>query len=284
MAPKVLMMPVYSDGNEIERLRGELSLTCFFRAHLDVLHAQVKPSDILEPELFALSPSVRDQLISIMDANTQQKHTDLHEHFRDLCAEYDVAITKRPQGDQPTAAWRDVEGARSEAVALQGRVSDLIIIPHSTSGDATLTFQEAIFHTGRPVLLVPREMDRFEHHNVLIGWNGGVEISRAVQQALPFLKTADAVAVATSAELKDQAPTVQNVIDYLSLHDVAAETKILETGTQSPGEGMLSIAEDLECDLLVTGAYSHTRLRQRILGGVTSHLLRHANIPVLLAH
>jgi len=80
----------------------------------------------------------------------------------------------KPEGDKPMASRYDFEGARSETVALQGRVSDLIVIPHSNSGGATPTFREAVPHTGRPVLSVPRGMWEFKFGKVPIGWKVGM--------------------------------------------------------------------------------------------------------------
>ena len=284
MDPKVLLMPVYSSGGEVEHLRGALSLTRLFTAHLDVLHAQPKPSDLLGNELFALSTQVRERLISIMDEGALHQQDDLQKHFSALCDEHDVAIGKTPQDDKPSAYWREVEGARSELVALQGRVSDLLIIPQSETGDTTLTFEEAIFHTGRPVLLVPRGMQDIEFGNVLIGWNGGLEVARAVQQALPFLTRAKAVTIATSEDKADERPSARDLMDYLGFHGISADARTLDTKGHSAGEALLETASGLNSDLLVIGGYSRTRLRQRILGGVTQHMLKHADLPVLMAH
>lgn len=284
MDPKVLLMPVYTRGQEIERLRGALSLAKFFNAHLDVLHAQSKPSDRLDNELFALPPAVRKRVVSIMDHEAQSEQNAHKDHFLDLCDDYGVRISMDPLGDIPTASWREIAGARSELVALQGRVSDLIIIPHSKTGRSTLTFEEAILHTGRPVLLVPRGMRSFEFSNVLIGWNGGLESARAVQQALPFLRRAASVTISASAEQTKARPTSDELARYLRHHGVTCEQAVLDTHSQSAGEALLRMADIHNCDFLVAGGYSHTRLRQSVLGSVTKYLLKHAEKPVLMAH
>lgn len=284
MDPKVLLMPVYSRGNEIERLSGALSLACLFNAHLDVLHAQAKPSNLLDNELLALSADVRQRVISIMDNDALHEQKDLQSHFSELCERYGVVISKHAQDDKPTACYREIEGARSELVALQGRVSDLVIIPRPKTGVPTQTFEEAILHTGRPVLLVPRGMREFKLRKALIGWDGGLEVSRAVQQSLPFLVRAEAVTIATSQDKVDEKPGGRDLAHYLGCHGVEAEVKMLNAKAHSAGEALLEMAADLGGDLLVTGGYAHTRLRQRILGGVTQHMLQHAEVPVLMAH
>ena len=284
MDPKVLLMPVYTRGNEVERLRGALSLTRFFGAHLIVVYARSKPSDFVDNEFFAMPASVRDHIVSVMDEGAHDEEENLKQHFEDLCAQNNVSFGAQEPGKEPSATWHHFEGARSELVALRGRVSDLIIIPHSKSGNATRTFEEAILHSGRPVLLVPRGMWEFTLNNVLIGWNGGLEAARAVQQALPFLKRASSITVAASADAMNNHPTADELLDYLASHGMSANHTALDERSGSAGETLLRIASENACDFLVTGGYSHTRMRQSILGGVTSHLLKHAEMPVLMAH
>jgi len=271
MDPKVLLMPVYSRGNEIERLRGALSLTKIFNAHLKIIHAQSKPSDLIGPELYALSSSVRQQIVSIMDESVRQDQADLRQHFEDLCRDNDVAVSHQSDASRPSASWHEIQGARSALVGLHGRVSDLIIVPHSKSGDATLTFEEAILHTGRAVFLVPRGMWEINLTNAVIGWDGGLECVRAVQQALPFLKRATGVTIAVGHNQPTDRPSAEAASDYLSCHGISADIRTFGGSGTSPGSAIVEIAKELKSDLLVTGAYAHTRLRQRLLGGVTSH-------------
>ena len=212
-------------GRRFERLRGALSLTRYFNAHLDVLHAQVRPSDLLGGAARGLSESVRARMVAVLDADAVHEQAALQEHFIALCADHDIAVSNHPENGVPTAFWQEISGARSELVALRGRVSDLVIIPHSKTGDATATFDEAILHTGRPVLLVPRGMWEFKLHRVLIGWTGSLEGGRAVQQALPFLKRAEAVTVATTKDMASEIPSAEDLQHYLSFHEIAAEIR-----------------------------------------------------------
>jgi len=104
MDPRVLLMPVYTRGNEIERLRGALSLARFFDAHLDVIHAQHRPSNLLHQELSSLSIAAREQVIAILDGGSVQEKQELHQDFSDLCEKYGVTISDDPQSTGPTAS------------------------------------------------------------------------------------------------------------------------------------------------------------------------------------
>jgi nucleotide-binding universal stress UspA family protein len=74
------------------------------------------------------------------------------------------------------------------------------------------------------------------------------------------------------------------LVEYLRRHDVVAEVRIVERGLHSTGTALLSVATDLQVDLLVMGGYTHGPVRQRMFGGMTRHVLKHAPVPVLMVH
>lgn len=136
---------------------------------------------------------------------------------------------------------------------------------------------------GRPMLVVPPEVDHLEARCVAIGWRNTREARRAVSDALPFLKIAAKVIVITIAESGATCDSSQ-IVRYLEGLGIEAAT------TTAPAEGAATSAAlvDLACehaaDLLVTGAYGHSRLREWAFGGVTADLLRGCPICCLLSH
>ena len=74
------------------------------------------------------------------------------------------------------------------------------------------------------------------------------------------------------------------LVEYLRRHEVPAEVRVVEAGQHSVGTALLSAATDLQADLLVMGGYTHGPVRQRVFGGVTRHVLKHASVPVLMVH
>ena len=93
---------------------------------------------------------------------------------------------------------------------------------------------------------------------------------------LPWLKRAEAVRVLSAEEYQRRGPGAQDLAAYLALHDVRAEIATFRPVEAAVGAGMLGAAREFGADLLAMGAYSHSRLRQLILGGVTRHVLEHA--------
>ena len=98
------------------------------------------------------------------------------------------------------------------------------------------------------------------------------------------LKRADKVYVLSSEKRMKQPINADDVCVYLSCQGVTAETAIIDTKRQSPGEALLVRSRELECDRLIVGGYSRPKIRDIIMGGVTGHLLKHANLPVIFVH
>jgi len=138
--------------------------------------------------------------------------------------------------------------------------------------------------TGRPVLLAPATMPRRLGTSVAIAWNGSIEASNAVSSALPFITRAKTVTAITVLEGGGQDQNLDGLIAYLRWHGVRAKVSRARNRGGDVGKALTGAASRAKADLLVMGAYTHSRMREMILGGVTNHVLHSAKIPVLLAH
>jgi len=181
-----------------------------------------------------------------------------------------------------------------DAVCLHGRYVDLIVLGQSDPDDDSLPEGESfpelvVLRCGRPVLVVPY-CGSFPNvgHNVLLAWNASREATRAATDAVPLLQRAHKVSVyvAKSEETYDghgEAPGADMAL-YLSRHGVKAEAVRSHPGDIDVGNWLLSRAADNDADLIVMGAYGHSRLRELVLGGVTRTLFKHMTVPLLMAH
>jgi nucleotide-binding universal stress UspA family protein len=149
--------------------------------------------------------------------------------------------------------------------------------------------EEVILACSRPVLVVPfarRRLDRIGT-NVVVAWNGSREAGRAVQDAVPLLAMSGAVTVLLVDPEEDaDIELAEDLVLHLARHGLYARTQVIrrELSTLSVSDTLLAQVADLDADLLVMGAYGHSRLREMILGGVTRDILRNMNVPVLMAH
>jgi nucleotide-binding universal stress UspA family protein len=179
--------------------------------------------------------------------------------------------------------------ALHEYLAEEARGADLIVTAatpggllrgwtrHANNGDLVML-------AGKPVLVVPEGGASLNLDHVVVGWKDTREARRAVSDALPLLAQADDVAVVEIAhDQADAAQRVDEVARWLRLHGVNAQALAPEADGDDAGH-LERIAEARHAELLVTGAYGHSRLREWALGGVTRSLLHRPGRYALLSH
>jgi nucleotide-binding universal stress UspA family protein len=184
--------------------------------------------------------------------------------------------------------WRSaIEQARS-FVLTQARAADLVVLARQGPDDEALGRMGVapgyiVMELGRPVLVVPPEVETLAARSVVVAWKDTREARRAVRDALPFLARAEMVSVLTvGADAADKGAS--DVCSYLAQHGVAARP------VQRPERGEYIVDEISElvrqqsADLIVAGAYGHSRMREWIFGGVTQDLIETTPVCCLLSH
>jgi nucleotide-binding universal stress UspA family protein len=134
------------------------------------------------------------------------------------------------------------------------------------------------------VLIAPPSAPASIGSNVVVAWNRSTETARCVALALPVLEAARNITVLTVEGSGVPGPDGQELADYLVARGIAARAVVVNPGKRAAGEAILEEAAALECDLLVKGAFTQSRLRQIIFGGATRHILENADVPVFMAH
>ncbi|NPT56147.1 universal stress protein [Paraburkholderia elongata] len=195
---------------------------------------------------------------------------------------------------QVAGEWIAVEAPANLAVPYRGRCADLIIAgqddpndPESYVGDY---FPEnLIMSSGRPVLLMPYASSvTSPGTHVMVCWDGSREATRAVHDALPFMRAAKTTTVVTvngaRGEPRPRIPGA-DIATLIARHGVNVEVKEIEAGTgASIGDALLSQASGIGADLLVMGGYGHARWQELVMGGATRTILQSMTVPVLMSH
>jgi nucleotide-binding universal stress UspA family protein len=187
-----------------------------------------------------------------------------------------------PRG--PSASFAAIAGREEDLVAQQARLADLTVVPHAQASDlpSSEALNAVLFDSGRPVLVAPPATPGPIGRRICLAWNGTAESASAITAALPWLARADAVRILAADEYQRRGPASPDLAAYLALHDITAEIATFRPVDKDVGAGLLQAAAAFDADLLAMGAYSHSRLRQLLLGGVTRHVLEHATLPVLM--
>lgn len=177
-------------------------------------------------------------------------------------------------------------------VAARARFADLIILPKpygdKCGAELETTVEAALFEGQAPVLVVPQsDKARSNFDNITIGWNESAEALVAVRAALPFLKAAQSVRVVIidpPTHGPNRSDPGGQLSQYLSRHGVRVEIDVLSKTLPRVSDVLMRHARDTATDLVVMGAYGHSRFREAILGGATRNMLEQADFPVFMAH
>jgi len=185
-------------------------------------------------------------------------------------------------------SWLDDAPEGEDIVGSYGRAFDLIVLsrPDATSlGLHHRALESGLFESGRPILLSPPSPPNQIATNVLIAWNGSTEQTRAIAFAMPLLQQAERVKVLTiPGGAGVPGPSGEQLTRSLQRNGIPATPLTVELDGRSTGETILATAASQDCDLLIKGAYTQSRLRELIFGGATRHILANATLPVFMAH
>jgi nucleotide-binding universal stress UspA family protein len=188
---------------------------------------------------------------------------------------------------------RILDASVAGAADLFGRIArrfDIAVVGQARPGEGAseeLLIEGALFESGRPVVVVPYvQAYSLRLERVLVCWDGSRPATRAIADALPFLKRAKAIEiVAVSGERgKGRELVGTNMARHLSRHGLNVELKRISAGDVDVPSAIRTYAVDGGADFMVMGGYGHSRLREFILGGVTRTILASTTIPVLMSH
>jgi len=211
---------------------------------------------------------------------------------QEAAQKFDKALAKSGRkGESRIISCLDIDAAST--IALHGRHADLVVLGQVDSDKASARdrhlVEEVTLSVGRPTLVVPYigtagSLGR----RVLVAWDVGRESTRAINDALPILKLAESVTILSinprpGYDAHGEEPGADIGL-HLARHDVRVEVQRTQVKDIDTGEALLSRLADAGSDLLVMGAYGHSRMREFVLGGVTRTLLAEMTVPVLMSH
>ena len=256
-----------------------------FSAHLDVLHVTTDPRQIIPYVGEGLSGSLVDEVVSAAATDSGKRQLAAQELFDSKTKSSGVSIVEIPSSGL-SVAWREDNGRDDERAAVWARTADLAVAPRpqaNAEASTTAMFEALVFEGGLPVVLAPPQTPTSVGERILIGWNGGAECARAIASAMPFLETASAVEIVSMPGWLDGVASLKKVQERLAWRNISSECK--ELPGDSPieiGQNLLNAADNFGADLIVMGAYTQSRIRQMILGGVTRHAVSNAQCCLFL--
>lgn len=274
---KTILVHLERSRHESHLLDAATALSRRFEAHLVGLHA--------------LAPFYAPVMIPGDIVGVGQIQQQYRKSAEEAAAKIEAEFRKKSEAAGLSAEWRLAEGRAEQAVPLHARYADLVLLgqpdPDEEIPDRTEDLAATVaLKAGRPVLVVPyTETFPKSFHRVLVAWNGSREAARAVADALPFLKASEETQVLSvnPKEAERHIPGA-DVAAYLARHGVRAEARQAHADDIDVASILLARAADWSAELIVMGAYGHSRLGEMVFGGVTRSLLKTMVAPVLLSH
>jgi nucleotide-binding universal stress UspA family protein len=264
------------------RLEVAARLAMQHGAHLTGLHVIDIPSaNYFYGAAMPFVPANPEEIVQRIRAEASEAAKPVEAAFRDCLRRNGI------EGE-----WRMVEGSPPATVALHARYTDLSLVGQPNRDepqDSDAVTVTTVMTSGRPVLAIPfaGEFPTIGER-VLVAWNASREAARAVNDALPLLIGAKQVTVLAINPQRGvgghgDVPAADIAL-HLARHGLKAEAAHTVARDIADGEALLSYAADIGADLIVAGAYGHSRARELVFGGVTRTLIAEMTAPVLLSH
>ena len=258
MPIRKLLLPLTGTAAGEGALTTALLIARKWDAHLTALHVRVDSRDVAPLAGEGLSGAMIEDMMTATDKESTDRGSAVRAMFDRFVQEHGVV------GGPPH------RGAGA---------------PHPEAGDdvsSSDALHAVLFDSGRPVLIAPQVALPSIGARICLAWNGTAESAAAVLAALPWMQRAQAVRVLAADEYQRRGPDARALSAYLDLHGIHVEIAQFRPVDREVGRGLLMAAREFGADMLAMGAYSHSRLRQLILGGVTRHVLENATLPVLM--
>lgn len=280
MAFKNILLHVDATDRCQERLSVAAELALAHDGNLTGLYVTPDP---FYP-MYAEAAYFPDDLLQNFEKEEQENRKTAEKNFRQFA---------EAQGVQ--YEWQTEQGGLAKIVSKHARYADLTIVGKGDVDDPKhlpdpFLAGDVVMQSGRPVLIIPNagHFSGFGKR-ALICWNGSREAVRAVNDAMPFLEAAQKVIVLVVNPEKPESgdhgdiPSA-DIARYLARHGINVEASSTTTDQSDIGGIILSRAFDVDADMIVAGAYGHSRTREWILGGVTKTLIHETPVPAFISH
>jgi nucleotide-binding universal stress UspA family protein len=257
-----------------------------FASHIEGVHASPSWAEFAA-SLAAQSLDSAISPVEVIESFEKEGRTTAaraRENLAGLCRRWNIPEALSPASPGGvTAAWREVKGSSDRIIAAETRYYDLAVV--SRSPDSVI--DSLVLNAGRPILVAPDKAPHNLTPSIAIAWKETAEAARAITAAMPLLGRASKVILIGADEGSGPDPVIVStgrMVEALAWHGIKAEAHCVNPGGRGVAGALVQCALGNKADLLVMGAYGHSRVREFILGGVTREILRECALPVFLFH
>ncbi|MGB5708530.1 MAG: universal stress protein [Arenicellales bacterium] len=287
MTIKAILVPTDGEATLSAVLETALVVARRFDAHITVLNVS---DSALQSAMYTnmsrdLKQKVLDEEKKILVANADE----IRKRVEAFAQERSINLSDEPIKEGGiTLSFHHELGNKKETLVRWARLFDTTAVmrPAKTKGRLGRALYgnalEAIMlQSGKPVLMVPPDWEPHRTQSAVVAWNHSLEASRALAMTIPWLVQMDKVTVVVPKRMIESG---ERVVEHLAWHGAKAEVEMLNRRTYSAGKRILNICDKVGAEFLVMGGYSHSRMQEHVLGGVTDHILRHSKVITVMVH
>ncbi|SDD87097.1 Nucleotide-binding universal stress protein, UspA family [Sphingomonas sp. YR710] len=266
---KNVLLLIHDDAGEEARLQAALDITRAVSGHLTCL-------DIVQlPLLVGADYMLADAEVALLAS------------VREREAENRGRIMARLKVEDVAWDWADATGDIAGLLKAEASLTDIIVLNTAFADhvppDMRAIVSDVVMRAGKPVLAVPQEAHGFDvRGQALIAWNGAPAIAETLRTTIPLLALATGVTIVEIGQT--EGPPAEEAATYLSRHGIHARIDREVPLEWTVGDALLATCRDRLPAYCVIGAYGHSRLRERMIGGVTRRMLAESPVPVVLGH
>lgn len=289
MAFRKILVPLQGRDRDRSALDLAMKVANEFSGHVTGLFVRPSIADLLPLIGLNHAPTATQAVIEA----AQKSADDAESHCRSVliaaCKDANVPMVSDPAANfTASAQFKIVKGRFAPAVEIEARLSDLVVFSALEAHDPIslrVAAEGALLSGGRPVVYAPARASASFAHRIAVAFDGSAAASHSVSAALPLLARASSIDL---FEIKDSSTSYSHLPalgEYLALHGITANQHRIDAVHPDVGESIIRSATVTNCDMLVMGAYGHSRVREFVLGGVTRHILStEPPFPIFMAH
>lgn len=287
MSMKTILAPVMGNATDKTVLEAAGTLAAKRKSHVMVLFSHRDPRQVM---LGQVGEGMTASMLDALMESAEAQMADARAHAR---ATYDAWLKDSgiAEADAPgaglSASWAEEIGDPETVIARKSRLCDVTCAVQpgeNDPADLQTVLEAALLQSGKAVLMVSSAVPLPAVDKVAVAWNGSREAARAVALAMPLMEAVGKVVVLSGTSSSLTGEDVDAFVQSLRWQGIEATAETFDVGSGSLSGRLQASAREQGAQILVLGAYSHSRLRELVFGGVTDDILLAARLPILMAH
>jgi len=286
MSIKHILLPLTGEASSADAAICGMALAKQLQAHVTVGYEDELGPFYIVPD-FGTSAASYGLFYEQMQKVRSDRKKQARAYFDRAVGAIKLPIVSAPTCKQGSTMWIDDEGGNDAPISAFGALTDLVVLDapgNRRSPTAWNVVEAALFGAHRPALIVPTGITSIDLSHALIAWNGSEQAAKAVEHALHMIPEEAKLTVLQIGELKPGRMSAEKLMEYLGWHCFDAELCRVPDRPDGTSQAILDEAKRAGAGFIIMGAYTHSRTRELLLGGVTDFMLRQAPLPVLMAH